>query len=239
MIITKYFRLKFVLLCIWLSQIAWGQINEGHILFERKVNLEKRYKNSPEALKLIESNKYQIENFHLFFNDSLSLFKPSEIDLNDPFNWSTITVLKNLNTNLSNTLININGTKILVTDSIRFPNWKITDDTRYIGDFNCQKAYYDKNDSVRIYAWYTIEIIPSFGPESLGGLPGMILGLATEDGGIVYFAKSIEISSQQKTDFSIKKKKTITLSMNELIEKGKIEDFSLRQYIIDDLFRWF
>ncbi len=33
----------------------------------------------------------------------------------------------------------------------------------------------------------------AFGPETFRGLPGAILGLATEDGGVVYFAKKVEI----------------------------------------------
>lgn len=34
--------------------------------------------------------------------------------------------------------------------------------------------------------------MPTVGPEGFGGLPGTILGLATEDGSMVYFAKKIE-----------------------------------------------
>ena len=49
------------------------------------------------------------------------------------------------------------------------------------------------NDSTRIYAWYCDEISASVGPESFYGLPGAILGLATEDGGVIYFAKSIDV----------------------------------------------
>jgi GLPGLI family protein len=48
------------------------------------------------------------------------------------------------------------------------------------------------NDSTRIYAWFSVEVVPSIGPEGFGGLPGAILGLATEDGSVIYFAKTVE-----------------------------------------------
>ncbi|MGZ4038336.1 MAG: GLPGLI family protein, partial [Bacteroidia bacterium] len=71
--------------------------------------------------------------------------------------------------------------------------WKITDNTRNIAGYNCRKAIWRVNDSTRIYAWYAQELMVSTGPESFNGLPGVILGLATEDGGVVYFAKKVEI----------------------------------------------
>ncbi|MCX6292662.1 MAG: hypothetical protein NT126_13025 [Bacteroidetes bacterium] len=36
-----------------------------------------------------------------------------------------------------------------------------------------------------------------FGPESFVGLPGAILGLATEDGSVIYFAKNVEAVKQE------------------------------------------
>jgi GLPGLI family protein len=48
------------------------------------------------------------------------------------------------------------------------------------------------NDSTRIYAWFSVDIVPSIGPEGFEGLPGAILGLATEDGSVIYFAKEVK-----------------------------------------------
>ena len=45
------------------------------------------------------------------------------------------------------------------------------DDRRFL----CRKALTKICDSVVVVAFYTNEIIPSGGPESFGGLPGMIL----------------------------------------------------------------
>ncbi|MGL1507608.1 GLPGLI family protein, partial [Vibrio parahaemolyticus] len=64
----------------------------------------------------------------------------------------------------------------LVQDSVRQLDWRITDETRDIAGFECRKAVTKICDSVYIVAFYTDQIPVSAGPESFGGLPGMILG---------------------------------------------------------------
>jgi GLPGLI family protein len=99
---------------------------------------------------------------------------------------------------------------------------------------------YEKNDSTRIYAWYTPELSTPTGPEGYCGLPGTILGLATEDGGIVYFAKKIELISPTEEELTPDKKKNDVYNLEEL--KAKIEkDYGNTPWgkrMFDDLFRW-
>ena len=90
-------------------------------------------------------------------------------------------------------ILSIFGQDIYIKDSLPARPWKITDSKRVINGYNCRKAVYQKNDSTRIYAWYTTSITPSVGPEGFCGLPGLIMGIATEDGGIIYFAKKVEL----------------------------------------------
>jgi len=85
------------------------------------------------------------------------------------------------------------GESFLMADTIRTFKWKITDSKRSICGYMCRKAIWQANDTTRIYAWFCTEVNASIGPESFVGLPGAILGLATEDGGIIYFAKTVEI----------------------------------------------
>ena len=54
------------------------------------------------------------------------------------------------------------------------------------------------------------------GPETFYGLPGAILGIATEDGGVIYFAKSIEISKPDMKALMPKKGKNKIYSSAEL-----------------------
>ena len=105
---------------------------------------------------------------------------------------------------------------------------------------NVEELYGKKNDTTRIYAWYTDQILPSTGPETFNGLPGTILGLATEDGGVVYFAKKIDKNNSQVDelvgDLKIKKTYTEKELRRELEMKGKSNPWMNR--IINYLFEW-
>lgn len=58
--------------------------------------------------------------------------------------------------------------------------------------------------------------MPSIGPESFLGLPGAILGMATEDGGVIYFAKRVEIIKPDITTLTYKKNKQKIYNLIEL-----------------------
>jgi GLPGLI family protein len=94
--------------------------------------------------------------------------------------------------------------------------WKITENKRNICGYQCRKAILTVNDSTRLYAWFCTELNACIGPESLGGLPGVILGLATEDGGVIYFAKSVEIIKPTLDVLLVKKTKEKIYQTSEL-----------------------
>jgi len=198
---------------------ASAQITYGKITYERKTNLYKKFKNNGDVKEwLKEEDKNKMDVFELYFNDSLSVFKPQESDLVERMSWSTTknVVYQNKQTNYRLTEKKIWGEGFLVVDSIRQFNWKMTDSKRAICGYQCRKAIWQANDSTRIYAWYCAEVIPSIGPESFVGLPGAILGLATEDGGVIYFAKSVEIIKPEVTSLLPKKSKQKTYKSAEL-----------------------
>ncbi len=121
------------------------------------------------------------------------------------------------------------GEALWVQDSLYKRTWKITDSKRNICGYSCRKALWQANDSTRIYAWYCDEITVSTGPESFMGLPGAILGLATEDGGVIYFAKTIQLQTPVSETLLPKKIKGKVYSANEL--KTKLEsDFGKQKW---------
>lgn len=100
--------------------------------------------------------------------------------------------------------------KFLIADSIRRGNWKLTDETKTILNHVCRKATSQRigkrmmmnmdngkmerkeiDDTSTIVAWFTPDIPVSAGPEVQGQLPGLILGLETNNGRIVYTALEI------------------------------------------------
>ncbi len=201
-----------------------SQITYGKITYERKTNLWKKFKNNGDVKEwLKEEDKNKVDVFELYFNDSLSLFKPQESDLVERMSWSTTknVVYQNYTTGKRLTEKKIWGEQFFIADSIRSFNWKITDSKRSVCGYMCRKAIWQANDSTRIYAWFCSEIIPSIGPESFIGLPGAILGLATEDGGVIYFAKSVDIVKQDALTLTPKKIKQKIYQSGEL--KAQLE----------------
>jgi len=199
---------------------AQAQILAGKISYERKTNLFKKYKN---ADWIQEEDKNKIDYFELFFNDSCSVFRPVESDLKERMSWATSKnkVYQNFNTGRKFMIKSIWGEEIPVTDSLSYRKWKITEHTRNIAGYNCRKAIWKVNDSTRIYAWFSQELQTSTGPESFNGLPGVILGLATEDGGVVYFAKKVEILKPDAVTITPAKVKGKVYTAKEL--KARLE----------------
>ena len=100
--------------------------------------------------------------------------------------------------------------KFLIADSIRRGNWKLSDETKTILDHLCRKATSQRigkrmmmtmdngkmerkeiDDTSTIVAWFTTDIPVSAGPEMQGQLPGLILGLETNNGRSIYTALEI------------------------------------------------
>lgn len=83
----------------------------------------------------------------------------------------------------------------LIQDSLTRIRWKLTSDTRVIAGFECRKAIGIFDDSLAIFAFYTDEILIPSGPESVTGLPGMILGLGMPRIHTTWFATKVEMNS--------------------------------------------
>jgi len=203
-----------ILLCFCYSVSFNAQITAGKITFERKTNLYKKFKGDDYKRWIKEENKIKIDYFELYFNDTVSLFKPVDSELKEDLEWATQknTVYQNFNTQKRFVKKIFWGEELNLTDSLFKRKWKITESTRKIAGYNCRKALWQANDSTRIYAWFSYDLTIGTGPESFYGLPGTILGLATEDGGIIYFAKKVEILTPPPATFvQAKKKKVYTI----------------------------
>lgn len=195
-----------------------AQITYGKVTYERKTNLYKRMKHWEDVKEWIkEADKVKVEDFELTFNDSTACFKPVETEERDNFEWATNrnTTFQFKASDTKVTFKKIWGEEFMLRDSLVKRKWKITDGQRNIAGYNCRKAIWVENDSSRVYAWYADEIIPGFGPESFNGLPGLILGLATEDGGTIYFAKKVEIIQPKAEAFLLPKTKKKPMKTTE------------------------
>ena len=218
-----------------------GQITHGVILFERKTNLLKKY-DSPESQRWLRGEKVKIDRFNLHFSPEKSIFLPLESAVPSKADWATSKnkVVQDFEKEERISVYNLFGESKVVKDNLVERNWKITERKRNIAGYSCRRAIWNKNDSTRIYAWYTDQLIPSTGPETFNGLPGTILGLATEDGGVVYFAKLVQEKYQNIdeliSDIKIKNFSTEKELKDELVKKSKSNPWMGR--VITYLFEW-
>ncbi|MFM7594904.1 MAG: GLPGLI family protein [Flavobacteriales bacterium] len=229
---------------LWMDAIGFAQFYaEGTIYYTRRTNLEKRFTDQRMKRFVTEDNKIKNDRFSLTFNDTISVFKYLPPTTTDEMAWLTSKneYYQYLNPNKQLTIFQFFGTSVYVKDSLPIRPWKITDSKRTICGFNCRKAIYEKNDSTRIYAWYAPNILPSIGPEGFCGLPGTILGIATEDGGIIYFADKVDFSVAPKTEaLAVDLGKNKLFTLKELREKLE-KDYGNTPWgkrMFDDMFRW-
>lgn len=204
-------RKFFIFISLCSSFIAEAQISSAKITYERKTNLYKKFKGEWAREWIKEGDKVKLDYFELNFNDTCSAFVPQESELKEDFGWATAKnqVYQNFNTSKRYTIKSMWGEEIHLTDSLFKRKWQITESTRKIAGYQCRKAVWKANDSTKIYAWFSYDITTPTGPESFNGLPGTILGLATEDGGVVYFAKKIEIIKPESSRLLPAKKKKV------------------------------
>ena len=227
------------------TQISSAQMyTEGKIVFERKVNLKKMFKDNDRVKNFLpEDMDYRIEEFTLHFNDSLSAYVPvpSEDEAGGFMKYLTThnTIYMNRNTGEKVAVLDMWGTKTFIEDSLREREWKITNKTRNIAGFECRRALWEQNDSTRVYAWFSTELVPTVGPEGFYDLPGGILGLATEDGSMIYFAKSVEQMEvpMEKLTIDVSKEDTYT---EEELKKRILEKMGqwVKKRDMDGMFDW-
>jgi GLPGLI family protein len=177
-------------------------VTKGRIEYERKMNQHKPMEDQAdnvwykEMLKVYP--KFVNDIYELRFDGKHSMYKlvkensdnkyiqgikPSEAD----------GVVQDLDAKTTSTRREIFENTYLIQDSLRNLEWRITDETREIAGFECRKAVTKIFDSVYVVAFYTDQIAVSSGPETFGGLPGMILGLAVPRLYTTWFATKVEL----------------------------------------------
>ena len=214
-------KLLFTLALVIFTASAYAQITSGKIIYERRTNLLKRYGDDERMSRFItKDNKIKLDKFELIFSEDKSAYLPIESEEPEQgfmkYMTSHNSVYQDLQKKEKLTVMDLWGTETFLKGPLEKREWKITESKRNIAGYDCRKAIWNKNDSTRIYAWFSVDIVPSVGPEGFDGLPGAILGLATEDGGIIYFAKEVKALIPNETRLTIDTGKNDVYSKQEL-----------------------
>lgn len=204
-----------ILIFIFSIQFLQAQfIKAGKIEYERRTNQHSFMEDGDMFDELIKETlpKFAVTYNDLLFDENKSLYREGREPENKKIHWSINylhnIVYKDLANDYRISQKNLFGSEYLVQDSMLKIDWKITNEPRTIAGFECRKAVARIFDTVVVIAFYTDEIIPSSGPESFGGLPGMILGLAIPRLHTTWYATKLEVadvSSQIKAPTSGKK----------------------------------
>lgn len=131
----------------------------------------------------------------------------------------------------------IMGKLFLVKDKLPEHPWKLSSETKHIGNYTCYKARYSKEvenknitfkdgksveeikkETIVTTAWYTPQIPVSNGPGTYQGLPGLILEI--NDGKKVFVCTEIILNSSEKTNI-LEPTKGKIVSQNKFIKIQK------------------
>lgn len=112
--------------------------------------------------------------------------------------------------------------ELLVKEDSLTWKWKLKNEVKKIGDFNCQKATIMFRG--REYtAWFTEEIPVPFGPWKFQGLSGLILEVYDNDRVFHIVAKKLKIEKKSKCQIEVDKSKFGTALTINQFRKKKVE----------------
>ena len=227
-----------------LSGSATAQVNflkKGKIEFERKTNVHRLYLTGETDAWIEDFKKmvpqFRTEYFDLVFTDEKTLYKPGRETgvqstgfFQSPGDQNI--VYKDLEKEVLISQKQIFETQFLLNDSLHNYKWKLEPETRTIAGYECKKAITRISDSVVVVAFYSDEIIPSGGPESFGGLPGMILGLAVPRLYTTWFATKVEVLTDAEEKKILPPSKGKRSNETEMVSKIKegIKDWGEKHY---------
>ncbi len=178
-------------------------ITKGKIEFVKKANQHKPYEGQEDdgwiSQMLKVYPKFVTDLYELKFDENRSFYKlEKENSDNKYLMWGSKPsesdgVVQDYKNKTVSTKRDVFENTYVIKDSVRNLEWRITDETREIAGFDCRKAVTRICDSVYVVAFYTDQIPVSGGPESFGGLPGMILELAVPRLYTTWVASKVEL----------------------------------------------
>ncbi len=176
--------------------VEFDKSSNVHAIVPRLITKENEYYMKPVYDQIKKMPQFRVLKSTLKFGDNKSLFTPIPPETNSSATNFLITeqvntIYSDLEKGIAVSEKDILGEKMLLTDSTRKINWKITDETRDVAGYTCRRANAIIMDSVYVVAFYTDKIPVSGGPELFSGLPGMILMVALPHENIIWTATKV------------------------------------------------
>ena len=191
---------------------AFGQDMEGQVRYLVTHNWVKKMAavdyistQRKERLAYMWGNRSEWKLFTtLYFNPKQSKYEDSEEQAepeDEGYSWRKDVYLINrdFEKNTVYDAIQMLGKTYIIEDSLRAQDWKILNDMKEVAGHVCMNAYWeDTLKQQNITVWFALDIPVSAGPERLCGLPGLILEVDVNDGGMLITADKIEMKKLTK-----------------------------------------
>lgn len=206
-------RATFIIYAFLFFHLSSFSQRNGRVIYRinsEKLTLNKSDSESRSTFVSLMNNMSVIRDsiaLHLDFKDNVSIFY---VDAKTNIGLSNLKGYKGIINSFNvfyrnddtDTLIEVvNSDKIyLVTSKASEITWKITKETKIIGNYNCVKAEGNieshsltKGLHTKILtAWFCPEIPIKLGPKGYGGLPGLIMEL--KEGKLTYYVKTLNFN---------------------------------------------
>ncbi len=125
--------------------------------------------------------------------------------------------------NTMHDVVQMLGKTYVIADTLRAPDWKILNDLKEVAGHLCMNASWeDTLKQQHVIAWFAMDIPISAGPERFFGLPGLILEVDVNNGGMLISADKIKehkLSTELDLPKKAKGKKIAEADYNTLLKK--------------------
>lgn len=192
-----------ILASLTAAHFVFGQVNEGSILYEAKMNMHRRLPPDRESMKSMIP-EYDVQKHELVFNTNESLYKPVQDEEDDEFTEEGGGVRMQIRRPMAEHYSNLQsakrtiaqefmGKKYLIEDSLKIMPWKFESGEKTILGYTCKAAsFLNEERKQKVVAYYTDKLRPMLGPEGFGSLPGTVLMVDINDGERLITAVKVE-----------------------------------------------
>lgn len=222
-------KLVLAIAAIFTLQTGICQLTEGTISYERKMNLHKRLTGDREQMKAFIP-EFRTTKHILLFTDSVSVFKGIQEQSNQQERrfeggggdgggqrmmffggggGDNSEMFKNFSKGIGYEAREIGAKNYIIDDTLKMSGWKISGESKTIQNYSCFKASMKNAQDQNVIAWFAVGITSPSGPETYGGLPGVILEMDINDGESVYTTTAITEKVEKKEIKEPKKGKHI------------------------------
>lgn len=224
-------KLVLALAAIFTAQLGFCQITEGTITYERKANLHKRLTGDREQMKAFIP-EFRTTKHVLLFTDSVSVFKAVQEQANQQERrfegggggermmffsgggpgGDNSEMFKDFSKGIGYEAREIGAKNYIIGDTLKMSGWKISGESKTIQNYSCFKATMKNAQNQNVIAWFAVGITSPSGPETYGGLPGVILEMDINESEFVYTTTAISEKVEKKEIKEPKRGKHITRS---------------------------